>query len=92
MVITAASYGSWVVMFPMVDIPQAGYCVVRAEVQGDHLLITMITNTSATRTVRAAPYHPPRHFVDIPDAIDAVGQFLRQFPHPGAARGRMKLL
>ena len=66
----------------MRDVPQAGYCVVRAEVQGDHLLITVITNTSTTRTVRAAPYGPPHHFVDIPEALEAVGQFLRQFSRP----------
>lgn len=65
---------------PMREVPQTGYCVVRAEVQGDHLLITVITNTSTTRTVRNAPYGPPRHFVDIPEALEAVGQFLRQFP------------
>lgn len=63
----------------MSDQPKAGYCVVRAEVQGDHLLITVITNTSLTRTVRTAPYGPPRHFVDIPEALDAVDEFLRQF-------------
>jgi len=75
----------------MPDKPQAGYCVVRAEIQGDHLLITVITNTSMTRTVRTAPYGPPRHFVDIPEALDAVGQFLRQFPRPHAVTYRSEL-
>jgi hypothetical protein len=75
----------------MPDQPQAGYCVVRAEIQGDHLLITVITNTSMTRTVRTAPYGPPRHFVDIPEALDAVGQFLRQFPRPHAVTYRSEL-
>jgi hypothetical protein len=76
---------------PMSDILQAGYCVVRAEVQGDHLLITVITNTSTTRTVRTAPYGPPRHFVDVPEALEAVGQFLRQFPRPDAVTYRSEL-
>jgi hypothetical protein len=75
----------------MSDILQAGYCVVRAEVQGDHLLITVITNTSTTRTVRTAPYGPPRHFVDVPEALEAVGQFLRQFPRPDAVTYRSEL-
>jgi hypothetical protein len=76
---------------PMRSLPQAGYCVVRAEVQGDHLLITVITNTSETRTVRNAPYGPPRHFVKIPEALEAVDEFLRQFPDPDAVTYRREL-
>jgi hypothetical protein len=34
--------------------------------------------------VRTAPYSPPRHFVDIPEALEAVHQFLRQFPRQDA--------
>jgi len=64
--------------------PQAGVCIVRAEVEGDRLLITVMANTSMTRTLRSMHPLPTRHFVDIDDATDAVGDFLRCFgvgPH-----------
>jgi hypothetical protein len=63
----------------MVDVPQAGVRVVRAEVQGDHVLITITSTTSVTRTLRSAYLAPARHFVDIGQAIEAVGEFLRGF-------------
>jgi hypothetical protein len=63
----------------MLKKPRAGVCIVRAEVQGDRLLITFMANTSVTRTLRSVHPLPTRHFVHIGDATDAVDEFLRRF-------------
>lgn len=63
----------------MRDAPQTGLCIVRAEVQGDHVLITINSTSSVTRTLRPAYGKPARHFVDIEKATDAVTAFLREF-------------
>jgi hypothetical protein len=63
----------------MPHIPQSGYCIVRAEVQGDNLQITVITNTSTTRTVRTAPSEQPCKTVHIDEALEVVEKFLRDF-------------
>jgi hypothetical protein len=63
----------------MGDAPQMGLCIVRAEVQGDHLLITINSTSSFTRTLRAVHNEPVRHFVDIDKATKAVAEFLRGF-------------
>jgi hypothetical protein len=63
----------------MRDAPQTGVCVVRAEVQGDHVVITITSKSSVTRTLRPAYGEPARHFVDIGEATEAVAKFLRQF-------------
>ena len=58
----------------MGDAPQTGVCIVRAEVQGGRLFITI----NATRSVTSPP-EPVRHFVDIDKATKAVAEFLREF-------------
>jgi hypothetical protein len=63
----------------MRDAPQTGLCIVRAEVQGDHVLITVTSTSSVTRTLRPAYCEPARHFVDIEKATEAVAGFLREF-------------
>ena len=59
--------------------PRAGVCIVRAEVQGERLLITFMSNTSVTRTLQSVHPLPTRHFVHIGDATSAVDEFLRRF-------------
>ena len=68
----------------MGDASQTGLCIVRAEVQGDHLLIkirlvTLDSTSSVTRTLRPVRGEPVRHFVDIDKATKAVAEFLREF-------------
>ena len=68
----------------MGDAPQMGLCIVRAEVQGDHLLIkirliTINSTSRVTRTLRPVRGKPVRHFVDINKATEAVAEFLREF-------------
>lgn len=59
--------------------PRAGVCIVRAEVDRDRLLITVLANTSVTRTLRLVDPLPTQHFVHIDDAAEAVIDFLRRF-------------
>jgi hypothetical protein len=68
----------------MGDAPEMGLCIVRAEVQGDHLLIkirqvTIDSTSSVTRTLRSVHGESVRHFVDIDKATKAVAEFLREF-------------
>src|ERR1700739_2847949 len=63
----------------MGDAPQMGLCIVRAEVQGDHLLITINSTSSVTRTLHPLHGERVRHFVDIDKATKAVAEFLREF-------------
>jgi hypothetical protein len=63
----------------MREAPQTGLCIVRAEVQGDYVLITITSTSSVTRTLRPAFGEPARHFVDIEKATQAVAEFLREF-------------
>jgi hypothetical protein len=63
----------------MGDAPQMGLCIIRAEVQGDHLLITINSTSSVTRTLRPMHGESVRHFVDIDKATKAVAEFLREF-------------
>ena len=68
----------------MGDAPQMGLCIVRAEVQGDHLLIkirliTINSTARGTRTLRPVRGEPVRHFVDIDKATEAIAEFLREF-------------
>lgn len=50
--------------------------MVRAEVQGDHLLISVSTSTgTGSRTVRA-PTEDLRHFVEIDEAVAVLREFL----------------
>lgn len=67
--------------------PDAGVCVVRAEVQADYLLISVSTSSATTlRRVRAAP-EDTRHFVRVDDAIALVRQFLEAFTSAPGERG-----
>jgi hypothetical protein len=66
--------------------PQAGVCIVRAEVQGDGLLITVLANTSVTRTLRSVGPSSERKFADIAEATEAVADFLREFGLPASAQ------
>jgi hypothetical protein len=63
----------------MRDAPQTGLCIVRAEVQGDYVLITITSTSSLTRTLRPAYGQSARHFVDVEKATEAVAKFLRKF-------------
>ena len=68
----------------MGDASQTGLCIVRAEPQGDHLLIkiklvTINSTSSVTRTQRPVQVETVRHFVDIDKATKAVAEFLRGF-------------
>lgn len=63
----------------MAKTPRTGVCIVRAEVQGDRLLITVIANTSLSRTLRSVHTASTRRCVRIGDATDAVAEFLRAF-------------
>jgi citrate lyase alpha subunit len=56
---------------------ESGVCIVRVEVQKEHLLITVTINRDLARS----PYTTggARHFTDSGDALEAVAQFLRSF-------------
>ena len=65
-----------------VNPPQAGACLVRAEVQGQHLLISITVSRDLDRNRHAARVEPPRHFVDIDKALMVVADFLQSFDVP----------
>ncbi len=57
--------------------PSAGVCVVRAEVQGGHVLISVTTTGASEGDL--PPAEIPRHFVDVDEALQAVRLFLTGF-------------
>ena len=61
------------------DQPDAGVCVVRAEVQGDHLLISVSTSSGTGPRTEGAPAEATRHFVEVEEAVAVVRQFLEGF-------------
>jgi len=66
------------------DTPGAGACLVRAEVQGEHLLISITVSSGLDRNLHAARAQAPRHFVDIDKALAEVAEFLHSFKTPSA--------
>lgn len=65
-----------------VDPPQAGACLLRAEVQGEHVLISVTVSRGLDRNLHAARPTPPQHFVDVDKALAVVAEFLRSFDAP----------
>lgn len=63
-------------------LPKAGVCLVRVEVQGDHLLITVMTNKSLSSNLHSAGAEPARRFADPDRALEVVAQFLEAFSAP----------
>jgi hypothetical protein len=61
---------------------ESGVCVVRVEVQAEHLLITVTTNLALDRNLYTARPDAERHFTDPDDAVRAVAEFLRSFTPP----------
>lgn len=66
----------------MVAAPMAGACLVRAEVQGEHLLIWVTVTGGLDRNRHASRVEPPRNFVDIDKALAVIADFLHSFPLP----------
>jgi hypothetical protein len=58
--------------------------LVRVEVQGDHLLITVTTNTSISRSLYSARSAPTRRFADRARALEEVARFLEAFSRQAA--------
>ena len=58
---------------------ESGVCIVRVEVQPDHLLITVTTNRDIGRSLYSARSDPAGRFADPDDALRAVAEFLRSF-------------
>jgi hypothetical protein len=65
-----------------VDTPRAGACLVRAEVQGEHVLISITVSSDLDRNRHAARVEAPRHFVDVDQALAVVSDFLHSFSVP----------
>ena len=59
---------------------ESGVCIVRVEIQPEHLLITVTINRNIGRNLYTARPDPDRHFTDPDDALRAVAEFLRSFP------------
>jgi type III secretory pathway component EscU len=55
---------------------ESGVCIVRVEVQKEHLLITVTINRDLARSLYTAG---EQHFTDSSDALEAVAEFLRSF-------------
>ena len=51
---------------------ESGICIVRVEVQSDHLLITITTERNIGRHLHAARSSPEQHFSDPVAALQAV--------------------
>ena len=64
------------------DAARAGACLVRAEVQGEHLLISVTVSGGLDRNRHAARVEAPRHCVDIDKALAVVADFLHSFSVP----------
>jgi hypothetical protein len=58
---------------------ESGICIVRVEVQADHLLITVTSKRNIGRSLYAAGAEPEQHFADPGAALAAVADFLRPF-------------
>jgi hypothetical protein len=56
--------------------------LVRVEVQDDHLLITVTTNTSISGSFYSAGPNPPKRFAYLEPALDEVARFLNAFSSP----------
>lgn len=56
---------------------ESGVCIVRVEVQKEHLLITVTINRDLARSLYTTGGE--RHFTDPGDALQAVAEFLRSF-------------
>jgi hypothetical protein len=65
---------------------ESGICIVRVEVQSDHLLITITTERNISRHLHAARSSPEQHFSDPNAALAAVADFLGSFT-PLSGRG-----
>ena len=65
---------------------ETGICIVRVEVQPDHLLITITTERNIDRHLHAARSSPEQHFSDPVAALQAVADFLSPFT-PLSGRG-----
>ena len=57
----------------------AGVCIVRVEVQADHLLITVTTNQALNRDLYSAAAGEVRKFTEPQQALRAVADFLRSY-------------
>ena len=67
---------------------ESGICIVRVEVQSDHLLITITTERNIGRHLHAARSSPEQHFADPDAALQAVADFLGPFkPLSGRSGG-----
>ena len=58
---------------------ESGVCIVRVEVQPEHLLITVTTNRTIGRSMYTARSEPAGRFADPDDALRAVAEFLGSF-------------
>jgi hypothetical protein len=58
---------------------ESGVCIVRVEVQPEHLLITVTVKRNIGRSLYPADSDPERHFADPDAALAAVAEFLRRF-------------
>jgi hypothetical protein len=65
---------------------ESGICIVRVEVQSDHLLITITTERNIGRHLHAARSSPKHHFSDPNAVLKAVADFLGSFT-PQSGRG-----
>jgi hypothetical protein len=61
---------------------ESGVCIVRVEVQVEHLLITVTTNRDLARSLYTTGSGGEQHFTDPGDALQAVAEFLRSFAQP----------
>ena len=58
---------------------KSGVCVVRAEVQPEHLLITVAVKLSSGRSLYPVGSDQERHYADPDAALAAVAEFLGSF-------------
>jgi len=64
---------------------ESGVCIVRVEVQTEHLLITVTTTRDLARSLYTTGFGGEQHFTDPGDALQAVAEFLRSFVQPVGA-------
>ena len=65
---------------------RAGICIVRVEVQEDHLLITVTINRALNRDLYSATAGDVRKFTEPELALGAVAEFLRSYGTTGPGR------